>query len=274
MEKLQDQRTEGLFGYSIVIVDNDHSQSAKGMVLDFGKKALIPIEYYVEPEQNIALARNRAVKNAKGDFVAFIDDDEFPEKNWLLNLYKTYSDFKADGVLGPVKPHFETTPPQWIIKGKICERKSYDTGHVLKNPNDTRTGNVLLSKKLLLDEKNPFNPIFGRTGGEDVDFFKRMIEKGHILLWSNEAAVYESVPPERCKRTYMLRRALLRGSVSATTPINSLKSLIAFFIYTSALPLLLIFSHRIFMKYLIKDFDHIGKLLAICGINLVKQRES
>ena len=46
------------------------------------------ISYDVEPEQNIALARNRAIGNASGEYVALIDDDEFPDKQWLLTLYE------------------------------------------------------------------------------------------------------------------------------------------------------------------------------------------
>ena len=42
------------------------------------------IDYFVEPERNISLARNRSVRASKGDLIAFIDDDEFPDRDWLL----------------------------------------------------------------------------------------------------------------------------------------------------------------------------------------------
>ena len=184
----------------------------------------------------------------------------------------------ADGVLGPVKPHFEEEPPQWIIKGKLCYRKSHQTGFILKNHQDTRTGNVLLNKKLFEDEKNLFNPEFGRTGGEDVDFFKRMIKKGHKFVWCDEAPVYELVPPERWTRIFMLRRALLRGKVTLRSTscniFNIMKSVIAFPVYTLALPFIFFTGHHRFMKYLIKDCDHIGKLLAAFGLNIIKERKS
>ena len=41
-------------------------------------------------KQNIALARNKAIENAKGDFIAFIDDDEFPLDQWLLNHVQSF----------------------------------------------------------------------------------------------------------------------------------------------------------------------------------------
>ena len=275
LNKLQDQQTDGLFTYSAVVVDNDCNQSAKSTSESLKKSSKIYIDYYVEPEQNIALARNKAVRNAKGDFIAFIDDDEHPASNWLLNLYKAYYKFNADGGLGPIKPHFEIEPPQWIIQGKLCDRDSFPTGTIIQNPKFTRTGNVLLSRKVFLEEEIPFDPRFGKTGGEDVDFFNRMIQKGKVFVWCDEAYVYEIVPPERLKRSYFMKRALLRGLVNSTkVPFISfdlLKSVVAFILYTPAL-LVLLFRHDLFMKYLVKDCDHIGKLLGKCGVKIIKER--
>lgn len=272
--ELQNQITDQFLTYSIVVVDNDSTESAKTVVDAFQEKARVDIAYYNEPEQNIALARNKAVKNAKGDFIVFIDDDEFPVDNWLFNLYKTYKKYKADGVLGPVKPHFEIVPPQWIIKGKLFERPSHITGSVLHWKN-TRTGNVLLRKTIFDEEDNMFNLELG-SGGEDRDFFRRMIKKGNTFIWCNEAPVYESVPAERCKRSFMLRRALLRGKVSLLQPYFSIvdifKSVIAVSIYTIILPVFFLIGHHIFMKYLIKNFDHIGRLMTVGGFDLIKEK--
>lgn len=278
LRELQNQETDNLFTYSVVVVDNDCNQSAKATVSSFQKESSLDIEYHVEKEQNIALARNKALKGAKGNLIAFIDDDEFPVNNWISNLFKTLNNCQADGVLGPVKPYFEKEPPKWVVKGKLCERESHQTGLILKNYQDTRTGNVLLNKKLFEDKKNLFNPEFGRTGGEDVDFFKRMIKKGHKFVWCDEAPVYELVPAERWKRIFMLRRALLRGKVSFKSSsfnvFDIIKSVIAFPVYTLALPFIFFTGHHRFMKYLIKDCDHIGKLLAACGLNSIKERKS
>src|SRR5216683_5139686 len=113
LQELGTQKTDGLFTYSIVVVDNDHLRSAEPVVSSFSTASNIPIKYCVEPRQNIALARNKAIENADGDFVAFIDDDEFPTKHWLLTLFKTCNEYDVDGVLGPVKRHFEEEPPRW-----------------------------------------------------------------------------------------------------------------------------------------------------------------
>ena len=75
LDNLSRQQTEGLFAYSIVIADNDASQSSWTAVVEFRNTSSLNVIYCVEPEQNIALARNKVVQNATGEFVAFIDDD-------------------------------------------------------------------------------------------------------------------------------------------------------------------------------------------------------
>ncbi len=276
MKELESQSTDELFSYSVLIVDNDSAQSARRAVEERRNESKIEIDYYCEPEQNIAQARNRAIQNARGEFLAFIDDDEIPGREWLLSLYTSLHKFEADGVLGPVLPRFESVPPRWVIKSKLCERSSFRTGTVLRDPKYTRTGNVLLAEGVIRGDQHPFDHRFGRTGGEDVDFFRKMIERGYVFVWSNEAYVHESVPQDRLKRTYFIRRALLRGYVSSRwarlLSISTLKSAVAIVVYTAALPILFVLGHHLFMKYLVKDCDHVGKVMALCGIDVVKER--
>ena len=274
LSALEKQETEGLFEFSAVVVDNDKSESARAIVESFTRQSRIFVRYDVEPEQNISLARNRALANSQGDFVAFIDDDEVPQECWLLSLYKALNHYKADGILRPYYRHFETEPPRWVLKGNFFDRPSHPTGHVLEWAN-TRTGNVLLKRELFLGDRKWFDPAFG-SGGEDRDLFRRMIEEGYTFIWCNEAAVYETVPPNRWKITVLLKRALLRGKMALNTtgagPLSILKSVIAIMAYTICLPVFAIIGHHIFMKYLIKTCDHLGKVLAYFGIDLVKEK--
>ncbi len=271
LEGLGAQDTGGLFTYSIVVADNDHLRSAEPVVSSFSATSLIPIKYCMEPRQNIALTRNRAIENADGNFVAFIDDDEFPAKSWLLTLFKVCNEYGVDGVLGPVKRHFDQAPPKWVLKGNFYERPTYPTG-TLVEWRKGRTGNVLLKKHVFTDAQ-PFRPEF-RTG-EDQDFFRRMIARGHAFIWCNEAVAYEVVSPIRWKRTFMLRRALLRGAIAriqATSGKGDIaKSVIAVTVYAAALPFAFMLGHHRFMSLLIRMFDHLGKLASCVGVKLIRE---
>ena len=272
LSELARQETEDRFTYSIVVADNDHLQSAQPVVLAFAETSSIQTNYCVEPRQNISLARNKAVEQVEGDFIAFIDDDEYPTSSWLLTLFVACERYKVDGVLGPVKPSYEIKPPAWVVQGKFYERPSYPTGFVI-DWREGRTGNVLLKKHLFAEAVPPFRPDL--LTGEDQDFFRRMIGKGFVFSWCQEAVAYEVVPASRWKRSFMLRRALLRGKISLIHPTSRLlevvKSVIAVPVYTLALPFMLILGQGIFMKYLIKTFDHAGKLLAVVGVDLVRE---
>jgi succinoglycan biosynthesis protein ExoM len=267
LTELGRQGTAGRFTFSIVIADNDYMRSAEGQVSDFAKGSPIPVTYCVEPTQNISLARNRAIKNASGDFIAFIDDDELPSAHWLLTLFSACHKYGVDGVLGPVHCRFDEEPPQWVIKGKFYERPTYPTGLVI-DWTKGRTGNVLLKKSVFDSDELLFNPAFHRAG--DQDCFRRLIAKGYVFVWCNEAAAYEIIPPARWTRRFMLKRALLRGTIGTQHPtprlLRTSKALIAIPLYTVVLPIALLLGQDAFMNILVRLVDHAAFLLAAIGI--------
>lgn len=275
LDKLAAQQTGGKFSYAVVVTDNDTDESARSTVMQFAGSCSISAIYCVEPERNIALVRNRALKHARGEFVAFIDDDEFPETDWLLQLYTTCVEQGVAGVLGPVRPYFDHEPPSWVREGAFFDRLEHKTGFVL-DWRECRTGNVLFRSKILAGSEDPFNREF-RTGGEDRDFFMRMSQSGHVFVWCNEAAAYELVPPSRWQRHFMLSRGLLRGQHNVKSSIRDynaiVKSLVAVPVYGAALPFMFVAGQAKFMKYAIKFCDHAGRLLALLGINLISERE-
>jgi glycosyltransferase involved in cell wall biosynthesis len=276
IEGILGQITEDNFTFEIIIVDNDSRQTAKQLVEQFQQNSAAKIIYDCEPEQNISLARNRAIENANGNIIVFIDDDEFPKNRWLLDLHMAKTKFKADGVLGPVIPYFENSPPKWLIRSGLCNRSTFQTGTILNNPKYMRTGNVLIMRHILKDLKMPFDSRHGRTGGEDAHFFKNRLNKGYSFVWCNEAAVHEEVPEDRQTLRYFIKRAFIQGVTSADQQslisTGTFKSLIAVFLYTLGLPFLLLLGYHHFVKYLVKDCDHIAKLLAHFGIKLARIR--
>lgn len=280
LEALGRQSAQNDFTFSCAIADNDVAGSAQSLVEEFRQRQKFEISYAVEPERNFACVRNRVVSLARGDFIAFIDDDEKPVDGWLLELYSAMQRFSADGVLGPVRPYFDSPPPKWLIKSRLCDRPVHSTGLEL-NWNQTRSGNVLLKKSLFDADRLAFDPVY-RTGGEDVDFFKRAMKIGRRFFWCEEAAAYELLPPERCRQSYFLKRALLQGRISlkyATEKMSpvaqlkiGLKCSLAIFGYTLLLPFLCLAGMGVLMKYLVKDCHHLGRLLALLKVPVWKER--
>jgi len=189
----------------------------------------------------------------------------------MLAACATYG---ASGILGPVRPHFESPPPDWIIKGRFCERPEHETGTII-GWQESRTGNVLFRRNIIEGIEEPFDPAFG-TGGEDVDFFLRMSRAGCVFRWCNEGAVYETVPKERWTRRYMLKRAMLRGRNILKLPVGRIgllaRSVVAAPLYLAILPVTLLMGQHVFMKYCIKFCDHAGRILSAMRLNPVRER--
>ena len=272
LSDLNGQHTEGLFTYSVVVADNDEATSAEAAVAEIQAGSAVPLKYCVEPRRGIAMARNKVIANAEGEFVALIDDDEFPTASWLLTLFKTFRRYSVDGVLGPVRRHFEEAPPAWLEKSKLYDRSIPSTG-VEVDWREARTGNALLKRDLFAGDPVPFRPEF--KTGEDRDFFRRKMAGGRVFVWSAEAEVFEVIPPARWKRMYYVRKALLQGASAALQPscgaMNIAKSVIAVPIYGVALPLALLAGQQHFMTILVKLCDHAGKLLYLMGINPIRE---
>lgn len=270
LQCLDQQVTNDLFNFSIVVIDNDERESAQGVVERWAKRICVPLIYSVEPRQNIALARNASVALATGDLVAFVDDDEEPSSAWLRKLYEVFVGYDVDGVIGAVVPRFEERAPSWAVKGGVFRRPIYKTGSVI-DWRAAATNNALVKRDVLQEFDGPFRAQFG-AGGEDQDLFRRAISRGRVFAWSAEALCYEPVPTERTKVAFQLRRALLRGKIAARTAARNrrgiLKSTIALPAYVVSLPVCLLMGSHVFVTQLVRTFDHLGKLLTVCGIDV------
>jgi glycosyltransferase involved in cell wall biosynthesis len=269
------------FTLSSVVVDNDEAGSAAAVVASFQNPPQLEINYQREPQRNFAAVRNRAVQASRGDFIAFIDDDEVPERDWLMQLLATSRRYECSGVLGPVRPYFDNPPPRWLVKSKICDRPVHPTGLVL-NWEQTRTGNVLLRRSIFEPGGIWFDLAF-RTGGEDVDFFKRAIAAEHKFVWCEEAPAYELVPPDRMRFAYHVRRALLQGGISLKYGLGKnrladrlkvgLKSLVAAVVYSIALLIVWLGGFYPWINCLIKLCHHLGRFTALCGCPIIRERK-
>lgn len=188
----------------IVVVDNDPAHSARATLQAWAGR--LPLQTVHLPEPNIARARNAAVAQARAEWLAFIDDDERPGPDWLARLAQTQQASEADGVLAPVLPEYGPGMPAWMREGGFFERRRLPTGSRV-GLEDSRTGNVLLRARMARSLPGPFDPEFGRSGGEDTLFFSLLHRAGYRFVWCDEAVVHEPVPPERARAGWLLRRA-------------------------------------------------------------------
>ncbi len=258
----------------IIVVDNDTNQAAQPIVKQFRNTSRIKFHYYTQAIKNISLTRNLSVEKSSGEFLIFIDDDETASPNWISNLLRTLKTYNADGVFGRVIPEFHDDAPKWLRSEKFYYSPMTPTGTESKFH---YTGNCLIKASLLKKIKNPFDAKYGTTGGEDSGLFETMVRQGAFFVNCREAFVYEYIPSERTKVSYLFKRGFRSGNTHTRKMIENAKGYsfaVRLFMLTKALiyGMTSLFFTIIFfpdkfhrMKWLLKLASNLGRFLAVFG---------
>jgi len=192
----------------VVIVDNDSKGSAWPIVAKFSTQ--LDINYSVNPEPNLSAIRNATIRQAKGDYLAFLDDDEWADSAWISKLLSSMLDSNADAVMGKVIAVYPDHTPDWIVKGDY-----FGKGGFRSNCNLSRgyTCNALLNSKWVTQHKFEFDLEFGKSGGEDTDFFHRIYLSGGKIIFDESAVVSEIVEESRLNIAYLKKTNISIGQI-------------------------------------------------------------
>ena len=195
----------------ILVIDNSHDGSASNSCMSFGSK----VRYIHEPKLGISQARNRGIREAHGDFIAFLDDDERAQPNWLAELCETLHTTQADAVFGSVEPEFECESELINYARNVYRRRIYkQAGTDVSNVYYLLgTGNSCFVKNRCFLEGEPFAAKFNFSGGEDVYFLKNLVNRGQTLVWAPDALVSEWVPALRCRFDYLMLKRFRDGQL-------------------------------------------------------------
>ncbi|MBT9292233.1 glycosyltransferase family 2 protein [Prosthecodimorpha staleyi] len=157
---------------------------------------------------NISVARNACLAAAATPLMAFVDDDERVSTDWLVRLIAAMAEFEADVVIGPVFPVYPPGTPDWLRR---ADPLHVDWGRRGRRVDTGRTGNVLFRRDDPRWSGLRFDPAFGRTGGEDTDYFHRLHRAGAAIVVTDDARIDEEVPAARLQPAYLRRRTLRSG---------------------------------------------------------------
>ena len=203
------------------IVDNDTEESARGVVNQFAAKAegFSQIHYTVEPVQNIARARNRAIELGQADAYVFVDDDETVTHTWLTGLINGIRNDRTCAVFGSVECKLGKYAEGWQARGRFFEKPAQPNGTYI-DWRDTRTSNTIVHGSWFNEKQFRFDHRLGRSGGSDSDLFARMAEAGAEYSSSSTAVVEEFVPAQRATFKWLWNRAYRNGLIYERTVRN------------------------------------------------------
>ena len=253
----------------VIVVDNDSQGSAQSTVEEMTQDFPIELNYYREPIQNISLARNAAVRQARSDYVLFVDDDEIVPVDWLVQMTSALSKYPADAIFGPVDPIFAESAPDWIKSSRIFHRSGRTSGTSMEHG---ATNNTLVKRSVFSDQGFWFDPEYGLSGGGDMEFFWRLSHGGGRLVWCNEAIAFEHIPKERATQSWLLRRAFRGGQTMGRVLLKDASRLFVVQWYCLALIKIVIgtgkvlstlFSTKLnFVQAKMQLVGHVGKFMA------------
>jgi len=172
--------------------------------------AVWPFELQVlhAPYSNIAVARNALLQASVTEWIAFLDDDEIAEPDWLATLYAARD--AGDVMFGPVRALYPANAPGWLVRGDFLSKQpalrphGYDTGP---------SANVMLRRACVGALR--FDESLGRTGGEDTLFFATLHDRGARLAFCERAVVCEPAEPARSRFRALLWRNFASGHAHA-----------------------------------------------------------
>jgi len=198
---------------TIIVADNDSEKHEGFDVCEALKVYRWRMDHFIASARGIANVRSALVARALThdcEFIAMLDDDEWPDPDWLDAFLETQATTNADALHGCVLREFETAPGAMAAQLDGIKAMHGVTGVVDMIPG---TGNVFFTRACFEDTPKPcFDPAFALCGGEDSDFFERLRRQGKRFAWCEEAVVHAWVPASRGNLKWALSRAYSVGN--------------------------------------------------------------
>jgi len=198
LQTLVRQQTSDQLPYEVVVVDNASTDSTRQVVERIAKASEVPVNYVYEKTPGDAPARNRGIAEARGDWLAFFDDDQFAEPDWIAKLHEAALQTGASIVGGPV--HLDLTAEELDALSMPCrhalrETRLYNKIHPYVKQQLPGGGNVMVARAVF-DAVGPFDTTM-LNGGSDSDFFRRAQAAGHVMIYTPDAVIRHRVPEQR-----------------------------------------------------------------------------
>lgn len=204
----------------VLVADNGSTDNTVRMSEEVGQRLPFATRVVIEPRKGLSYGRNLAVREARGEIVAFLDDDAVAEPTWISGHLEAYrADPEVAGVMGRVLPVWENDRPAWLDPMLDPYLTIVDYGEepfTLQYPQHSPVGaNMSFLRQALLDV-GLFDERFGVGGArkipyEETELAGRLHARGLKLVYAPRAVVLHGVPASRATIRWMSRRVVDQG---------------------------------------------------------------
>lgn len=201
--------------YEIILVNNMSTDNTEAECQRFGHDYPdVNFHYFVETSQGLSFARNRGIKESRGETLLFLDDDSYIQQDYLKNLQRQLNDHpEADAFGGKIDPIFESgEAPKWLSKWNYSWVSAIDIGDKVCQFEGKAfpIGANMGIRKAMLEKTGVFNTQLGRSkknlmGGEEKDLFERIRQQEGLIYYFPDVIVNHVIPPTRTTKDYVKR---------------------------------------------------------------------
>ena len=203
--------------WEVLIIDNNSRDQTREVVEDFSCQHPGRFRYLFEPQQGKSHALNTGIREARGEILAFLDDDVTVVPTWLRNLTVSLDKGEWAGAGGRTLPANALIAPDWLALGGpnsmghiICAH--FDLGDEARELDRPPYGANMAFRKKLFEKYGLFRTDLGpspnleipRTN-EDTEFGRRLLAAGERLRYEPSAVVYHPIPEDRLQKEYFLK---------------------------------------------------------------------
>ncbi|MBD2167455.1 glycosyltransferase family 2 protein [Calothrix membranacea FACHB-236] len=216
LELLKNQVGTENISWEIIVVDNNSTDNTAEVVQTYQQNwhCAYPLRYCFEKKQGAAYARKRAVLEARGSLIGFIDDDNYPLLNWVAEAYTFSKKYPKVGAYGSqIHPDWEVEPPNNFRRIApflaITERGDipllYESTKKLLPP----SAGLVIRRQAWLDSI-PNQPILtGRVAGnmltsEDLEMLSYIQKAGWEIWYNPKMEIYHKIPILRLQKDYLI----------------------------------------------------------------------
>lgn len=223
--------------FELVLVNNNSTDETHLICEKFvAENPSLPVRYFVETKQGLSFARNRGLKEAKGTYFVFIDDDAFLSDNYITELTSYLKNAPKElGFGGKILPFLECELPNWMSKYLESLMSVLDLGNEIKPFKGAKypVGANMGFSASVVQKIGYFNEELGRTGnsmlgGEEKDFFFRMKAANIPILYFPKMMVHHVIPAKRLTVEFIQKLAL---GIGESERLRTKKNGIGFYLY-------------------------------------------
>jgi glucosyl-dolichyl phosphate glucuronosyltransferase len=200
--------------WEVLVVDNNSTDNTRAVTEEFCGRYAGRFRYIFEPRQGLSQARNTGIREARGEIIAFVDDDVTVGPTWLEEITSVFHDGEWSGAGGRILPERGFIPPHWLaldgpysLLGALCAH--YDRGDVSGEMKTPAHGANMAFRTEMFKKYGGFRTDLGRCSNdlmsnEDTEFGRRLIAGGERLRYVASSVVHHAIHEGRVRKGFFL----------------------------------------------------------------------